>query len=97
MSGEAASGPGDREILRAVEALLDEMVGQQQGKLLALARRIDPRLSADDLLSPYDFPGLAQDPRFSFEDGVLAGLISARTAFRARFLAPRRGEADPGT
>ena len=86
---------GEREeitsVFHEVEALMEEMVAQQRGRLVALARRIDPVLSADDLLSPYDFPAIAQDPRFNFEDGVLAGLISARTALRARVIVPRSG------
>jgi hypothetical protein len=71
-----------------VEALLEEMVAQQRERLVALARTLDPALSADDLLSPDDFPAVSRDPRFNFEDGLLAGLLSARTAIRARVILP---------
>lgn len=76
-------------LLRRIEELLEEMVTQQRAKVLALARRLDPALNAEDLLSPEDCPGIAQDPRFNFEDGLLAGLGSARTAIRARIMVPR--------
>ncbi len=77
------------EVFRDSESLFEEMVAQQRTRVLSLARQINPSLCSDDLLSPYDFPSVAQDPRFNFEDGVLAGLISARTALRARVILPR--------
>ncbi len=62
---------------------LGEAIAQQRAKVLALARRINPRLTGDDVLSPADFPELAGSPAFNFEDGVLAGLISAQAILRA--------------
>jgi hypothetical protein len=59
------------------------LVAQQEAKLRGYADRINPRLTADDLLQPHDFPELARDPGFNYEDGVLAGLRSAATAIRA--------------
>lgn len=59
------------------------LVAQQEAKLRACAARINPRLTADDLLQPHDFPELARDAGFNYEDGVLAGLRSAATAIRA--------------
>ena len=79
------------EIFGQMEGLFEEMVNQQSERLVALARTLDPSLSKDDLLSPDDFPAIARDPRFSFEDGVLSGLLSARAAIRARVILPRRG------
>ena len=64
-------------------AALDTAIAQQQAKLLALARRINPRLTADDVLSPADFPELTRDPLFNYEDGILAGLLSAQALLRA--------------
>ena len=63
--------------------VLAELVAQQKTKLAAYAARVDPRLAADDLLQPHDFPALARDPGFSYEDGMLAGLCSADAALRA--------------
>jgi hypothetical protein len=68
-----------------VERVLAELIAQQESKLRAYAARIDSRLTADDLLQPHDFPALARDPGFNYEDGVLAGLRSAAAALRAAF------------
>lgn len=65
------------------DAALDEAIGQQRAKLAALARRINPRLTDDDVLSPADFPELANDPQFNYEDGILAGLLMAQAVLRA--------------
>jgi len=86
---KADSPSSQTEILRQLDDLLEEMVKQQKERLVSLARSLDPSLSGDDLLSPDDFPAIARDPRFNFEDGVLSGLLSARTAVRARVIAPR--------
>ena len=66
------------------EALFTEMIVQQRAKVLAVARTHHARLTEDDLLSPQDFPELVDDPRFNYEDGLLAGLISAQIALRAQ-------------
>ncbi len=66
-----------------MSADLDQAIVQQRAKLLALARRINPRLTEDDVLSPADFPELSRDPQFNYEDGILAGLISAQAVLRA--------------
>lgn len=67
-----------------IDALFAELIERQRAKILALARRIDPRLTADDLFQPHDHARLAAHPGYQFEDGLLAGLLSARAAFRAR-------------
>ena len=68
-----------------LEALFEEMIAQQRAKVLAVARTLNARLTDDDILSPMDFPELADDGRFNYEDGLLAGLLSARIAARALF------------
>lgn len=69
--------------LRILDALLTQMVEQQERKLLQLARQIVPDLTSEDLRNPQDFVGLARDPAFNYEDGVLAGLRAAHIAVRA--------------
>ena len=54
-------------------------------RVLAIARSLVPHLTEDDVLSPDDFPELSADPRFAWEDGLLAGLLSAQMALRAHF------------
>ena len=66
-----------------VERLLGEMIAQQEAKLLALARRLVPHLTAEDLLNPHDFVPLAESAEFNYEDGILAGLLAAGAAVRA--------------
>jgi len=66
-----------------IEQVLAELVAQQEVKLRAYASRVDPALTSDDLLQPHDFPALARDAGFNYEDGVLAGLRSALAAIRA--------------
>jgi hypothetical protein len=66
-----------------VMQVMEALITQQQGKVVACAAGIDPRLTADDLLQPHDFPALGRDPAFNYEDGLLAGLRSARAALRA--------------
>lgn len=85
---------GGRSGWDAVEALLAEMATMQERKLLALARRVVPHLTAEDLRNPHDFPALVESAEFNYEDGILAGLRAAEVAVRA---ARRRGEAGAWT
>ena len=66
-----------------VERLLGEMTNAQERKLLALARRLVPHVTPEDLRNPHDFTALVDSAEFNFEDGILAGLLSAGAAVRA--------------
>lgn len=68
-----------------LEALFEEMIRHQRAKVLAVARTLNPHFTSDDVLSPDDFPELRSDPRFAWEDGLLAGLLSAQMAVRASY------------
>jgi hypothetical protein len=61
---------------------------QQRTKVLALARRLKPGLTLEDIRNPHDFPEL-DDADWHFEDGVLAGIQTVLAAVRAK----RRGGA----
>ena len=65
-------------------SLLDVMVKQQEGKVLALARTLLPDLVPEDLRNPHDYPLLRASDVFNYEDGILAGLLSARMAIAAQ-------------
>jgi len=67
------------EVLQRVLALLDTMERAQTDKVVALARRIKPGLTAEDIRNPHDFPDL-DDPDWHFEDGQLAGIQAVRFA-----------------
>jgi hypothetical protein len=65
-----------------MKTLFEELIQQQQEKLLAIARRFYPNISHEDLLQPFDFPRLEEHPHFRYEEGVLQGLRMAEAAFR---------------
>ena len=73
--------PLARDVFQRVYALLDTMESAQRDKVLALARRLLPHLTAEDIRNPHDFPDLA-DPDWHFEDGQLTGIQSVRFALR---------------
>jgi hypothetical protein len=77
---------------RKVEDLFDEMIRQQQAKVLQTARNHIPHLTAEDILNPHDYPALVADPIFNYEEGLAAGLMAAQIAVRARILRPLRDE-----
>lgn len=74
----------ERELATSLVALLEQLSAEQHAKLLACARELVPRLTEDDLKNPDDYPVLHRDPKFNYEDGVLAGLRVASAALRAR-------------
>lgn len=66
-----------------MEKLFEEMINAQRTKLLVVANRILPHLTADDLLQPNDFPELENHPHFRYEEGILEGLLTSQMAFVA--------------
>lgn len=66
--------------VEATTALLDQMIQQQTAKVLALGRKWVPHATDEDLRNAEDFKILKDKPIFHYEDGILAGLIAARTA-----------------
>lgn len=66
-------------------ALLDEMIEQQRGKVLQIARKLVPGVTLEDIRNSFDFPALEASSQFNFEDGILSGYISARIAMAAEF------------
>jgi len=69
-------------VIRRVLLLLDQMERAQADKVVDLARRLKPGLTAEDIRNPHDFPEL-DDPDWHFEDGQLAGIQSVRFAIGA--------------
>jgi hypothetical protein len=68
---------------REVEALVADIESLQRGKVLELARRLRPGLTAEDIANPHDFPELG-DADWQYEDGLLAGVQTVLAAVRAR-------------
>jgi hypothetical protein len=77
------SGPARRWAWEELDAVLATMEELQAGKVIALARRLKPGLTLEDIRNPHDFPELG-DADWHYEDGVLTGIQSVRTALRAR-------------
>jgi len=69
-----------------VERMLQSMIDLQETKVLALARRLKPGVTAEDVRNAHDHREL-DDADLQFEDGTLAGILAAQAAVRAR----RRG------
>lgn len=80
--------PSGAGLFACVLALLDEMEATQANKVVELARRLRPGLTAEDIRNPHDFPEL-DDPDWHFEDGQLAGIQAVR--FAVKQLARERG------
>ena len=72
-----------QEMLEVASQLFGRMIPQQQAKVLRLAREAVPNIGPEDLRNAHDFPVLREHPTFEYEDGILAGLISAQIALRA--------------
>jgi hypothetical protein len=75
--------------LAELDKLFVELIAQQHKKVTTLARQRNPKLTDDDIEQPHDFPVLAEDPAWQYEDGILAGYRSAHMAVRAQL---RRNE-----
>ncbi len=78
---ESESVPA-REVFERVFQILEAMEENQRQKVIELARRLKPGLTAEDIRNPHDFPDL-DDPDWHFEDGQLTGIQSALFALRA--------------
>jgi len=60
--------------------VLEGMISRQQAKVLELGRKWVPHATDEDLRNAEDFAILKDKPIYHYEDGILAGLIMARTA-----------------
>ncbi len=77
-----------------LQALLNELIDQQRGRLLELGRKTIPNLTTEDILQPNDYPDLEYNPLFRYEEGVLEGMQTVDAALRAA-LGPKLA-ANPG-
>ncbi len=72
------------ELAARIFSALDAMENNQKQKVIDLARRLKPGLTAEDIRNPHDFPEL-DDPDWHFEDGQLTGIQSVQFALRSLF------------
>lgn len=72
-------------IFQLADSLLTKLVEQQRQKVLRVGRTFVPSLTFEDILNPQTFPELNRSALFNYEDGILAGLLSAQIALRAEY------------
>ena len=68
---------------KALKELFEELVSNQEAKLLKYGSSIVPQVTSDDILQPNDYSELENHPYFRYEEGVLKGLQTAQMAFLA--------------
>ena len=83
-----------RETFAIIDRLMLEMIAQQEGKFLEMARRIHPGLTSENIRNPNDFADLPASGEWNFEDGNIAEYKSAHLALQCRMLALTGGD-DP--
>ena len=66
-----------------LEKTILEMIQKQKEEVLKSAQRLIPHLTEDDILQPNDFPLLEKHPDFRYDEGVLAGMMTAQMALLA--------------
>jgi ADP-ribose pyrophosphatase YjhB (NUDIX family) len=97
-AGGGGAGPGawrilgwGRKLTVSASRLLEELdrvlcrrIDSQRDKVLEVAHRVEPKVTRDDLNNPEDYPALRRSETFQYEDGILAGLLTARTLLHRR-------------
>ena len=68
-----------------IKNLIDQIIKAQEEKVIACGRIFVPRLTAEDVLQPVDYPVLENSPHFRYEEGSLAGMQTIRYALLAYF------------
>jgi hypothetical protein len=70
------------QLFADIEAVFERMISQQRDKVVGVAQDILPHLTSEQAQNPQDHPEVTEDAMFNFEDGFLAGLMSARMALQ---------------
>ncbi|HEY7490384.1 MAG TPA: hypothetical protein VIH59_04670 [Candidatus Tectomicrobia bacterium] len=78
------------QLFTDIEAVLERLISQQRDKVVEVALDILPQLTPEQTQNPQDYPEIAADAMFNFEDGFLAGLMSVRQALRSNIFAVYR-------
>ena len=78
------------ELFQEIEQCLEQMIRLQREKVFMIAIKLNSSITRDDLFNPQDFVELERSGLFNFEDGILAGLMSAQMALRANVFSKHR-------
>jgi hypothetical protein len=68
-----------------IKNLIDQIILEQEKKVLKCGQTFVPRLTSEDVLQPIDYPELEHNPHFRYEEGTLAGMHTIRSALLAFF------------
>ena len=68
-----------------INRLIDEILEGQKIKVLKYGTMIVPTLTSEDVLQPIDYPELENNPHFRYEEGILEGIHTVRSALLAYF------------
>jgi hypothetical protein len=71
------------ELLSLIERELGGLHHHFLTKAKQIAHTLNPRLTDEDLLNPDNFTSLITDARYTYADGLAAGVLSAKMALRA--------------
>jgi hypothetical protein len=66
-----------------IKKLMNEILETQQEKVLKCGQTFRPNLTSEDVLQPVDYPELEYNPHFRYEEGVLEGIHTLRSAILA--------------
>jgi hypothetical protein len=81
------------DLARAVDAELERLIESQRNRVARRAQSLVPGCTWEEMMNPDGVPALQADALFNYEDGQLAGLITAQIALRASAVgAVLRGE-----
>lgn len=81
------------DVALALDSELQRMIDHQTARVKKRAASLVPDVSWEEMMNPDGIPALKGDALFNYEDGQLAGLISAQVALRAAVVMPvLRGE-----
>lgn len=72
-----------KDVWKQVEVLMQELEEGQKAHLFRLGKRLVPSLTYEDLLQPNDYVELEENPHFRYEEGILAGIQTAKAALQA--------------
>lgn len=64
--------------------IIEAMIEQQKAKLVEVAQMFVSNINYDDLLQPFDYPELENNPIFRYEEGILAGMQMMQAALRGK-------------
>lgn len=81
------------DVARAFEEELERLIDSQRRRVAKRAQALVPGCTWEEMMNPDGIPALQSDALFNYEDGQLAGLLSAQISLRANVVGPLlRGE-----